>query len=333
MLTGSMNKKLSLIRGTILAAAVLGSISAQAQFVYNSGDVLVCFRNAAVPVYDLIVDAGSITTFTNLSAGSKVTIGYTPAALAKVGTNNVAWCACAAYYGFLNNPSTDNTWMTRPRASLNTPTGPWVGGNSSSMSGIAGDIDGTPSLGNDATYIGNTVIDTITNVVETEAGHSTPSQVTGDCYSYWVGVLNQSQIANFNGDFQGVVEQTTPANFSTSGQPVRSDFYQLLSKANTPANTPGKYLGYFEFSTNGVMTYIAGPAAPTVTAIARNGTTNTISFTTVSGWTYSLLATNNLTAPRSTWPVISSSSLSTGIPLSLKDVSTNGPRFYIISVQ
>ena len=114
---------------------------------------------------------------------------------------------------------------------------------------------------------------------------------------------------------------------------MRSDFYQLLSKANTPANTPGKYLGYFEFSTNGVMTYTAGPATPAITAITRNGTTNSISFTTVSGWTYSLLATNSLSVPQASWPAISSSSLSTGTPLSLKDVTTNGPRFYIISVK
>ena len=316
-----------------MVLAVLGSISAQAQFAYNSGDVLVCFRNTATPTYDLIVDAGSVTTFTNMAAGSKTTIGCPATTLAKVGTNNVAWCACAAYYDFFSSPSTDNTWMTRPRASLNTPTSPWNTFNSSTMSGVAQDIDGSPSLGNDATYIANTVINTATNVVETEAGHSTPGQVTGDCYSYWVGVLNQSTVANFNGDFQGVVEQTTPANFSTSGQPVRSDFYQLLSKANTPANTPGKYLGYFEFSTNGVMTYTAGPATPAITAITRNGTTNSISFTTVSGWTYSLLATNSLSVPQASWPAISSSSLSTGTPLSLKDVTTNGPRFYIISVK
>jgi hypothetical protein len=126
------------------------------------------------------------------------------------------------------------------------------------------------------------------------------------------------------------VEQTTPANFSTSGQPVRADFYQLLSRSGTANNTPGKYLGYFEFSTNGVMTYNAGPASPAITAITRNQTTNTINFTTVAGWTYSLLATNNLTAPRSTWPVISSSFNAGSSSLSLKDVPANGSRFYII---
>jgi hypothetical protein len=77
------------------------------------------------------------------------------------------------------------------------------------------------------------------------------------------------------------------------------------------------------------MTYNAGPWCPAITAVNCKQTTNTISFTTVSGWTYTLLATNKLTAPQSTWPVVGSSS-STGTSLSLKDVTTDGSRFYRI---
>jgi hypothetical protein len=200
------------------------------------------------------------------------------------------------------------------------------------MSPIAGDIDGNPGLGNDATYISDTVINTATVVAETEAGHETVADVTGDCYDYWVGLpTSGGTLANFGGDAPGVVEQTTPANFTTKGQPVRADFYQLLSRSGTANNTPGKYLGYFEFSTNGVMTYYAGPASPTITAVTRHGTTTTISYSTVSGWTYSLLATNNLTAPKSTWPVINSSS-SAGTLQSFQDVTSGGSRFYSLKV-
>jgi len=314
----------------LISAIVAMAGPAQAQFTYNSGDVLVCFRNVASPNYDLIVDAGPVSTFTNLAIGSQKTITCTASQLAKVGTNNVAWSVCAAYY---NYPTSDDTWLTKPRTSLNTPTSPFNTGTPSHMSSIAGDIDGNPGLGNDATYISDTVINTATVVAETESGHETTSDVTGDCYYYWVGLpVSGGTLANFGGDAPGVVEQTTPANFSTSGQPVRADFYQLLSRSGTANNTPGKYLGYFEFSTNGVMTYTAGPWYPTMLGVTRKQTTNTISFTTVSGWTYSLYATNNLCAPRSTWPAVpgSSSFFGTGTPQSLKDVTASGSRFYII---
>jgi len=322
-----MNIKLSLHKVALFSAFVVMAGSAQAQFTYNSGDVLVCFRNVASPTYDLIVDAGPVSTFTNMAIGSKKAITYSASQLAKVGTNNVAWSVCAAHY---NYPVSDDTWLTKPRASLNTPTSPFNTGTPSRMSSLALDID-SGGLGNDATYISDTVINTATVVAETEAGHETLADVTGDCYYYWVGLptSNGSTPANFGGDAPGVVEQTTPANFSTSGQPVRADFYQLLSRSGTANNTPGKYLGYFEFSTNGVMTYNAGPWCPAITAVNCKQTTNTISFTTVSGWTYTLLATNKLTAPQSTWPVVGSSS-STGTSLSLKDVTTDGSRFYRI---
>ncbi len=101
------------------------------------------------------------------------------------------------------------------------------------------------------------------------------------------------------------VEQTTPANFTSSGQPVIADFYQLLS---AKSGQLGTYLGYFTFNTNGVLTYTAGAMVvpPTITSVTRNGTTNTISFTTVSGGNYSLLATNGtgISAAHSTWPVV-----------------------------
>ena len=325
-----MNIKPSLYKIALFLAVVAMAGSAQAQFTYNSGDVLVCFRNVASPDYDLIVDAGPVSTFTNLAIGSQVTISYTKSQLAKVGTNNIAWSVCAAVY---NYPVSDDTWLTKPRASLNTATSPFNTGTPSRMSSIAGDIDGNPGLGNDATYISDTVINTTTVVAETESGHETTSDVTGDCYYYWVGLpVSGSTLANFGGDAPGVVEQTTPGNFSTSGQPVRADFYQLLSRSGTANNTPGKYLGYFEFSTNGVMTYTAGPASPVMTTVTRIKTTNMVAFTTVPGWTYSLFATNNLCAPRSTWPAVpgASSLFTNGLPQSLKDVTTNGSRFYFI---
>ncbi len=53
-----------------------------------------------------------------------------------------------------------------------------------------------------------------------------------------------------------VIGKHHPSNFTTAGAVVRSDFYQI-----PPSDSGGavKYLGYFELSTNGVMTYVAYP--------------------------------------------------------------------------
>src|SRR5260221_12639488 len=105
---------------------------------------------------------------------------------------------------------------------------------------------------------------TTTALVEPESGHKTTDN---GCYAFYVGTLG-----NFS-YFPGSIEQTTADNFTTSSQNVRCDFYQLLS--TSPG--PGTYLGYFEFATNGVMTYTAGPfpvvgAPPCTTSLPRPGT-------------------------------------------------------------
>jgi hypothetical protein len=320
-----------------LVAILTGS--AEAQLNYSSGDVLVCFRNTATPVYDLIVDAGPASTFASLPVGNKITIDTS--SLSYVGTNNVAWSASAAVDNF---GVSENTWLSKPRASLSTQTVPFNTGRPSVMALIAGDIDGNPSLSYDPVNSfpsSDLPVNTATVVVEKEAGHTTANQVTGDCYFFWVesatGVATDPGTFGGNAPLPGgVVEKITAANFTAAGQPVRSDFYQLLSNSGTANNTPGTYLGYFEFSTNGVMTYTSGPSAvvvpaPTITSFTRAGSTNVVMFTTVLGGTYSLIGTNSLTIPVASWPVIGSSISGTGSPMSITNVVTDPLDYYRIS--
>ena len=75
----------------------------------------------------------------------------------------------------------------------------------------------------------------------------------------------------------------------------------------TSGYAPGKWLGYFELSTNGAMTYVAYPSTPPVIkSISRSGNTTTITYTTGLYGTYTLRGTNNLTsgAAMATWPAI-----------------------------
>jgi hypothetical protein len=127
-----MNIKLSLNKVALFSAFVVMAGSAQAQFTYNSGDVLVCFRNVASPKYDLVVDAGPVSTFTNHGHWLQKTITVTARPnWQRWGPTILRGRVCAANY---NYPVSDDTWLTKPRTSLNTPTSPWNTGTPSHMS-------------------------------------------------------------------------------------------------------------------------------------------------------------------------------------------------------
>jgi hypothetical protein len=327
--------------GKLVLALTLcaGAGVARAQFAYNdgigqNGDLLVCFRPASGS-YDLVVDCGSISVFTNLVVGQKITITnyYSPSQLKHTGTNNLYWSAMAS----ARPPG--NIWVTRPRASLNTQSVPWPCKNSSQQGSAASQID---SIGDDASNIasggspfGTSPANSNTYVVEPEGGSSSGGFYNS--YSFQIGA-NGNLGGAFWGDSSGVsVEQSTPASFTTAGQPVRADFYQLLSASN---GLPATYLGYFELSPSGVLTYTAGSSptiltAPQIVSYVHKGTTNTISFTTVSGGTYTLRGTNSagLATAVTNWPAIGSSLAGNGLTNSLVEVITNNSRLYTITAQ
>jgi hypothetical protein len=141
---------------------------------------------------------------------------------------------------------------------------------------------------------------------------------------------------DFNGSFQADPEQYNPANFTTSGNPLRSDFYWLYP--SSASNLKAVFLGYFELSTNGVMTYTAYPTptvvAPTIISFTRTGSTSTVTFTTGNSGTYTLRGTNSLTSgtPSTNWPSVTSVA-GDGSNHSLSDITTSTNKFYIITAQ
>jgi hypothetical protein len=139
-------------------------------------------------------------------------------------------------------------------------------------------------------------------------------------------------LGNYLGTFQGDVENTTPADFDSAGLPSRSDFYELQ-----PGSGPGAYLGYFEFGTDGSMTF-HGPSstlpAPTLSASSDNAGNIYITFPTTANGTYTLSYTNaaGLTAPVSTWPTVSTNITGDGTVKSFQQ-SISGPgTFFTVTV-
>ncbi|HTB83376.1 MAG TPA: hypothetical protein VK742_06960 [Candidatus Sulfotelmatobacter sp.] len=318
-----INKKTGLT--VLLASLAAGELMAGTLGNYASGDVLLCFRNGSS---DLVVDVGQLSTLTNLTANARYTIStYTAAQLTTAGTlgnspvglNGTSWSA------FSWTP--DSTlFVTRPRAIVGTQTLPWYDKSFGSQGGVTNRM-GTipPGATNNFAYDAN---NTSTAILE-------PDSIS----TYFIGTSYHTAEAggyggNFGGTFQGNPENTTPGGFSTGGTVQRSDFYQMTPGGSGFVN--GRYLGYFELNTNGVMTYVAFPSSPAIfQSISRAGNQTTIYYTTGTNGTYTLRNNTSLTSgtPLLGWPSVSTLTSGDTATHSITFTDNNSPSFYTITAQ
>lgn len=315
-----LNKKVGLI--ALFASFAASQIMAATITNYTVGDVLVCFRNGGS---DMVVDAGSVSTFTNAIANQRISITqYTGSQLADVGTNGVSWSA----FTWLSDQT---LFMTKARTSLNSQTTPWTDASSPSQSGTASRMATIPPGALDEFNLLVYPESTATAVVEEDNSDANPNYTDGVSYH---DALAGSYGSDFNGTFAGNPENTTASNFILKGAVVRSDFYQLTPSSG-PGNPPGKWLGYFEFNTNGAMTYVAYPSTtPVFSSATHSGTSTTIFYTAGLYGTYTLRGTNSLTSAAMTnWPAIATLTSGDTATHSTTFTDTNSIRFYTITAQ
>lgn len=319
-----INKKTGMM--LLLASFATGQVRAGNLNSYATSDVLICFRKPGAN--DLVVDAGPIATFTNAAPNQRITISqYAGNQLALVGTNAVSWSA-------FTWQADDTLFITKPRlaASVNTQTTPWQSKTSANQHNTAVRMSTIPVGAKD--NLAFDPVNTVTAVVEEDNSVSNPNYPNG--VSYRDSIFGSGAAANFYTTFQGVPENTTLNNFTTAGNVVRSDFYQLTP---TGGSASGKFLGYFELNTNGVMSYVAYPTAtptvPIITSISRAGDTTTIGYTTGVSGTYTLRGTNSagLTSPRINWPAISVLTSGDNLGHTVNHTSSASESFYSITGQ
>jgi hypothetical protein len=319
-----LNKKIGLI--ALLASFAAGEIMAGTIANYTVGDVLVCFRKGG---NDMVVDAGPISTLTNGTPNQRISITqYAGTQLAQVGTNGVSW---SAFTWFDNSVSPNWTlFVTSPRTSLNVQTTPWQEKGLSSQKNTAQRMATIPPGALDELNLDVYPVSTTTAVVEEDSSDGNKNYTDGVSYH---DALAGSYGGDFNGNFDGNPENTTTNNFTTAGQVVRSDFYQLTP---TGGFGFGKLLGYFEFAPDGTMTYVAYPSAvPVITSITRSGTMTTITYTTGLYGTYTLRGINSLTSgtPQSGWSAITTLVSGDTQTHSTSFTDTDGVKFYTITAQ
>ncbi len=328
------NRNPKLIRS--LAAVVggfalfTGALQA-APFLYSSGDLILTFRKTG-GASDLVVNIGKATNYNNVPAGtsfavSNLLVSHLNTAFS--GVNDLSWAVAAA-----NRPPGDpnyavqTIWVTAPRADANTPATPWLRKGQFTQGAAAAQIDATGF--NPATYSGlntSNANNTATAVVIPVSNDNALTPIIGAAGDY-------------DGAFQGNAQSLTASDFDSDlGNVSRSDLYELIpgTTAGGTYDTPGRYLGYFEFKPDGTLTFnvpSSAPPRPTITNIIRTGDVTTVSFTTVIGPTYQLRATDaaGLTTAVSTWS-IGSSTPGTGSVQSLSDTNTADIRFFAVDAQ
>jgi hypothetical protein len=315
-----LNKKVGLI--ALLTSVAASGVWAGTLTSYAVGDVLLCFRKGD---NDMVVDVGqSLSTLTNATPNQRISItGYTGTQLAAVGTNGVSWSA----FTWLS----DNTlFVTKARTSPNSQTTPWQAQSASAQSAVVGRMVTIPPGAVDEFNNNVYPVSTATAVVEEDSSSGNPNYTDGVSYH---DALAGAYGGQFNGKFVGNPENTTLNSFTTSGNVVRSDFYQMTP---TSGYALGKWLGYFELSTNGAMTYVAYPSTtPVIASISRSGTSTTITYTAGLYGTYTLRGTNSLASgtAMADWPAITTLTSGDTATHTVTDTTTDNVRFYTITAQ
>ncbi len=254
-----------------LAGSFLLLQGAQAQtFDYTSRDLLLTFRNPgssnASPT-DLEINIGQASLYYGATPGSTITITQFNASdlsAAFADLNVLSWSIsgtvpAAGDSGDAGVP-VKTLWVTAPRENPSNSAPAWLRFSATSQGGAGAKINS--SLAN-AKFYGSTQSSSSSNstsLIQVPVGNGHES-------GSFLG-----SFGNYNGTFQGDIENTTPTNFDIAGLPSRSDFYELRPDS-TGTQPQGKLLGLFQFNADGSLTFTAGPTlvtAPTDVLASTN---------------------------------------------------------------
>jgi hypothetical protein len=335
-----------------LALLALGTMAQAQTFSSANNDLILGFRknNPYTENYEVVVDIGQASSYINLAVGATTSVpGFSASQLtgAFSSLDNLSWSVFAGltgsgYPGYVNN----TLWLTVPRTNnavrssnavrlayalqqaVKAKMGNIVG--TSSGAGFISQGLGTSNQFNTASLVREPIASYGTHILSVwMSGTVDPN----------LGTLNDAWPASEPN--AGNLEVTTPGNFSGA---VRSDLYEVrpLTTASGTAvvdphtGTSGLawYIGYFEFKSDGTMTFTreVASAAPVQVAlsVSRANDVSTISFVSSSSVNYKLCFTNSagLGAPVSTWPSQSGTISGDGTAKSFQDTTTEPMRIY-----
>jgi hypothetical protein len=355
-------------KGLLVGSIALGFIlepqviQAQSFVPPGNGDLLGGFRKSGTHQgsNDIVVFLANVTNLISLPVGNTMTLGNINAARLTDAFSSdftfIQWSVFGANYNQsgvwstgLGNFPQSTLWYTVPRTNVSVQSATPVRYTTVSQGEVGQDM---LSIGAGAQVIsgqlsGGTNADNNTILVR----EPFQAQYSQNYLDTFMGDQFNGQGASF-GDLTGnvfnfSVENVVPSPFSSS---VRSDLYEAAPAASTgrnPATYPDPitgsttsvyYVGHFDLSPSGVLTFTRdvatppAPPAPTLTT-TLSGSTVKISFPTTNGATYSLIFTNisGLSTARSNWPTLGSPIIGNGGITNFTDTATTPGRVYSVT--
>jgi hypothetical protein len=155
-------------------------------------------------------------------------------------------------------------------------------------------------------------------------------QYTASSYDYIVtggnptSVNGSKTIPKLGGYAPFNVEQSAPGFL---------DFWSVQSTIIYPNSPPDNLVGTFTITTNGVLTFVAGPRASNITGVAYDGNASSVQFTTVVGNQYSVAYTNALGGAVANWPVATNTVVGDGRVKTISRNTSAGTEFYRVITQ
>jgi hypothetical protein len=337
---------------TVLASLALTEIAQAQPFVYKDSDLCLGFRKIT-PYSDnnqVVVNIGQASIYVNAALGTTFSVTNFSASQLSSPTfaslNNLSWSVFGwftvantnypgypAYTLWLTVPRTDNSVRSTDANRYGTTIQSFAKGKMASIfSGaafVSHDI-GTSNAYNTAAFVRESIATYPTHL-----------------YSVWMGDLSGGVTGTLNDTWpDNNLELASPSAFNGA---VRSDLYEVrplddghggvVVDPHTGTSGLAYYVGYFEFSSNGTMTFTRQAATTTPSQVSlrmqRTNNVSTISFPSASGVTYSLRFTNSagLGAPVSSWASQPGTITGDGTTKSFQDTTTDPARLYRVREQ
>lgn len=289
---------------TITAALTLLATPLARAWTYNDGDLLLVFRNGS---QDVEFDLGSVTNYLGQTNGYTTTVTNWDLSLVTSTFGSVSGLKVV----LLATGGATN-WLSS--AEPNTTAYNVSSQGADALNGVIGSV-GTKPL--------------YPIAIPTSGANSYSIDVGGQyassSYDYIVSGGHLSGISKLGGNAPFTVEQSVPGFL---------DFWQIATTTVYPNSPPDKLIGTFYITSNGTLTFVAGPRASAITGVSHSGNVSTVQFTTTVGNVYSVAYTNQLGGATSTWPVDPNTLIGNGSLNSISHTNSgNSAEFYRVSTQ